>query len=216
MTTELAAAASNISKAFKGVPVFHEATITLPQGKIIGIQGPNGSGKSVLFKMLCGFIRPDAGEIYVNPQYKAGNEEFPSRVGIIIDRPGYLGGLTGLQNLKALARIKGVAQEADILAAMERVGLEPTLRTRVRNYSLGMKQKLAIAQAFMEDQQLLLLDEPFNGLDDTSTISIRNLMVELNHQGRTIVLTSHNQEDIDLLCHHVWRLNRQRFEQVDQ
>ncbi|MDO5500278.1 MAG: ATP-binding cassette domain-containing protein, partial [Propionibacteriaceae bacterium] len=149
---------------------------------------------------------------YLDPQFSKPGDDFPTSVGLIIDRPGYLPGLTGMQNLQELAKIRAVAAQADIVAAMERVGLPPGTRQRVRNYSLGMKQKLAIAQSFMEGQQLLLLDEAFNGLDASSVKNIRSLLTELRDEGRTIVITSHNQADIDAVCDDVWLLDAQQFE----
>lgn len=180
-----------------------------------GIVGPNGSGKSVLFKMICGFVFPDEGTIIVDGVEIGKSKRFPENIGIIIDRPGYIANKTGFQNLKELAMIRGKISDDKIFETMEIVGLQPKAKQKVKHYSLGMKQKLAIAQAIMEDQQILILDEPFNALDAESVDRIRNLLLSFKNEGRTILLTSHNQEDINILCDHVFRINKHKLEHVE-
>ncbi|MFV0428096.1 MAG: ATP-binding cassette domain-containing protein [Arachnia sp.] len=198
---------SEVSKAFKGLQVLEDVNLAVPCGSLLGIQGANGSGKSVLFKLMIGLMVPDTGTVWISPELKDKGDAYPTNVGVIIDRPGYLPNLTGLENLLELAAIRKKASRADVEAAMERVGLSPGVRQVVRHYSLGMKQKLAIAQSFMENQQLLLLDEAFNGLDATSVEATRVLLRDLHQEGRTIVITSHQQSDIDALCDSVWRID---------
>lgn len=207
-------ALKHVSKSFKGRPLFEGVTAHFDKGKIYGITGPNGSGKSVLFKMICGFVLPDTGTIQIEDTYRAKGTQFPQKFGIIIDGPGYLAGQTGFENLKKLADIQGKIGEKEIRAAMMRVGLDPDTKLRVKNYSLGMKQKLALAQAIMENQEVLILDEPLNALDVDSVIQIRQLLLEFKQQGKTILLTSHNQEDIDLLCDHVYKINNLKLEKT--
>ena len=204
----------DVSIAFGSTPVLSHASLAIDEHDFMGVQGPNGSGKSVLFKLIVGFLKPDSGRVVVSPKLKSAGEDFPSKIGIIIDRPGFIGGLTGFDNLRRLASIRGLIGDQHIEEALHRVGLAPNLRQSVRHYSLGMKQKLALAQAFMEGQPLLLLDEPFNGLDKTSVRDIRVLLHELHEEGRTIVMTSHNQEDIDELCTSVYELDRMQFDRV--
>ena len=204
----------DVSIAFGSTPVLSQASLAIDEHDFMGVQGPNGSGKSVLFKLIVGFLKPDSGRVVVSPKLKSAGEDFPSKIGIIIDRPGFIGGLTGFDNLRRLASIRGLIGDEHIEEALHRVGLAPNLRQSVRHYSLGMKQKLALAQAFMEGQPLLLLDEPFNGLDKTSVRDIRALLHELHEEGRTIVMTSHNQEDIDELCTSVYELDRMQFDRV--
>lgn len=204
----------DVSIAFGSTPVLSHASLAIDEHDFMGVQGPNGSGKSVLFKLIVGFLKPDSGRVVVSPKLKSAGEDFPSKIGIIIDRPGFIGGLTGFDNLRRLASIRGLIGDHQIEEALHRVGLAPNLRQSVRHYSLGMKQKLALAQAFMEGQPLLLLDEPFNGLDKTSVRDIRALLHELHEEGRTIVMTSHNQEDIDELCTSVYELDRMQFDRV--
>lgn len=198
----------NVSKSFKGTEIFRSASMEIEENRIHGLQGPNGSGKSVLFKMIVGLQRPDFGSIRLDQSLRSPRADFPTEVGVVIDRPAYLGHLTGLENLLDLARIRRVIGPDEAAAAMERVGLDPSLKQKARNYSLGMKQKLSIAQAFMEGQKMIILDEAFNGLDDSSVERIRTLLHELREEGRTVLLTSHNQADIDAVCQNVWKIDQ--------
>jgi ABC-2 type transport system ATP-binding protein len=205
---------NQVSKSFKGVTIFENMNFAVEKGKIYGIIGPNGSGKSVLFKLICGFIFPDHGSVIVDGEELGTNKRFPNNFGIIIDRPGYIAGKTGFDNLKALALIRNKINDDKIKKTMKMVGLNPESTQKVKHYSLGMKQKLALAQAIMEDQQTLILDEPFNALDAESVENIRNLLRKFKQEGRTILLTSHNQEDIDILCDEVYRINHFKLEKV--
>lgn len=205
----------NVSKTYKGLTLFDGIDLNVEKGKIYGIVGPNGSGKSVLFKMICGFVYPDNGTITVEGVQIGKSKRFPNNFGIIIDHPGYIANKTGFQNLKELALIRGKISDEKISKTMEMVGLQPQAKQKVKNYSLGMKQKLAIAQAIMEDQQVLVLDEPFNALDAESVDRIRNLLLSFKDEGRTILITSHNMEDIQILCDHVFRINRYKLEPID-
>ena len=205
---------ANVNKSYKGQTIFENLNFDVEKGKIYGITGPNGSGKSVLFKLMCGFVFPDAGKVVVNGEELGKNKRFPDNFGIIIDRPGYIASQSGFDNLKSLAMIKGNIGDEKIKQTMELVGLQPQAKQKVKNYSLGMKQKLAIAQAIMEDQQTLILDEPFNALDADSVENIRKLIRKFKNEGRTILLTSHNQDDIDLLCDEVYRINKNTLEKI--
>ncbi|MCQ4925159.1 ABC transporter ATP-binding protein [Tissierella carlieri] len=204
----------NVSKGFKGINIFEDLNITFEKEEIYGIVGPNGSGKSVLFKIICGFIFPDSGVIKINGNEMNLKNRFPTNFGIIIDRPGYLEDKSGYENLEYLALIRKKIGKDEIKTAMERVGLDPNLKTKVKNYSLGMKQKLALCQAIMEDQDVLLLDEPFNALDKSSVENIRSLLLDLHKQNKTIFITSHNQMDIDLLCTKVYEIDNQKLKLI--
>lgn len=203
-----------VTKGYQGNPLFADVDLTIQKGDIVGITGPNGSGKSVLFKMICGFIHPDAGTITVRNEQLGPTRRFPENVGVIIDRPGYIAHKSGFENLKQLAAIRKVITDADIEQAMRTVGLQPGNRQKVKQYSLGMKQKLAIAQAIMEQQDILILDEAFNALDHDSVLRLRELLLSFKKERKTIILTSHNQQDIDALCDSVYRINQGRLEQV--
>nr|WP_089153389.1 ATP-binding cassette domain-containing protein [Paenibacillus rubinfantis] len=203
-----------IDKSFRGNLLFEQASASFESGRIYGIIGHNGAGKSVLFKMICGFIKPDRGLIHIDPKYRAKRSSFPRNFGVIIDRPGYIPGRSGFDNLKKLADIQRIITDKEITDVMQRVGLDPESKQKVKHYSLGMKQKLALAQAIMENQEVLLLDEPFNGLDQASVSNIRDMMLEYKKVGKTILLTSHNKEDIDLLSDHVYQINQRKLDQL--
>ncbi|MFC9601659.1 ABC transporter ATP-binding protein [Peribacillus butanolivorans] len=203
----------NVNKSFKKTVLFKNINLEIEKGKIYGIVGPNGSGKSVLFKMMCGFVFPDKGQVFIEGLEIGKNNRFPENFGIIIDRPGYIANKSGFQNLKELSLIRNKINDEKIIETMEVVGLEPKSDQKTKNYSLGMKQKLAICQAIMEDQQVLILDEPFNALDIASVKRIRNLLLKFKEEGRTILITSHNQEDINI-CDHVYQINQCILEQI--
>jgi ABC-2 type transport system ATP-binding protein len=191
---------NQVQKSYRGRLLYRDVSFEIAEGTITAIQGPNGSGKSVLFRLMCGFTAPDSGSVEVDPRFLSAGRTYPENFGIVIDRPGFLGGLTGFQNLQKLAKIRNVIDENQIRQTMAAVGLEPTAKQAVRKYSLGMRQKLALAQAFMENPNVLLLDEPFNALDAPSVQNIKSMLHELNNQGVTIVFTSHNQADVDDLA----------------
>lgn len=196
-----------VSKSFGANRILDNPSAHFERSQITAITGPNGSGKSVLFRLICGFTRADEGHITIAPEFMSANNRFPEQFGILIDGPGYLPFTTGYGTLERLARIRGVAGRSEIVAAMEAVGLDPNAKQRVRNYSLGMKQKLGIAQAIMENQQVLLLDEPFNGLDRESTARVRELLLEAKSAGKTVIFTSHIREDVERLADDVYDLN---------
>lgn len=169
-------------------------------GKIHGIVGNNGSGKTVLMKCICGFLSPTEGRVVVDGKTIGKDVDFPENIGIIIETPGFLPGLTGIKNLKVLASLKRKIGDEEIRNVIRKVGLDPDLKKPVSKYSLGMRQRLGIAQAIMEDPSILILDEPFNGLDKNGVMQMRKLIKELREDGKTIILASHNQADIDELC----------------
>lgn len=190
----------DLHKSFGKEEILHGISREFESGKIHGIIGNNGSGKTVMMKCICGFLRPDHGHVWVGGKEIGKDIDFPDDLGIIIETPGFLPRATGISNLKLLASLRGIADEERIRQTIIRVGLDPELRKHVSKYSLGMRQRLGIAQAIMEDPSLLILDEPFNGLDKYGVAQIRSLIKELREEGKTIILASHNQTDIDELC----------------
>ncbi|QPQ36015.1 MULTISPECIES: ABC transporter ATP-binding protein [unclassified Lysinibacillus] len=211
---DLVLEAKDVSKSFKKQIIFHSVSLSIEKGKAYGFIGHNGCGKSILFKILSGLIAPDSGEIKVFGQ-KLGNEvDFPKNTGIIIETPQFLEDYSGIKNLRYLAAIQNKISDTTIKATLERVGLDPKNRQPVKKYSLGMKQKLGIAQAIMEGPSLLILDEPFNGLDKTSVQNIRTLLLELKKKGVTILLTSHMQKDIELICDEVFEFNDKKLKKL--
>ena len=197
----------NVSKSFKGIPVLNDINITCRNGKIYGIIGYNGSGKTVLFKCICGFLHADSGEISVNGRVMGKEMDMLEHAGIIIEEPGYIRNLSGYRNLEYLYRITHKKDPAVIHSIMLKVGLDPQSRKKVCHYSLGMRQRLAIAQATMEDQAILILDEPMNGLDKEGVAEMRKFFLEQKERGKLILLASHNKDDIELLCDEVYEMN---------
>ena len=195
-----------ISKKFGRRNILKDVSLEVAQGQTIGLVGANGSGKSVLFKILCGFEKPDSGHVFIRGKQLGKGRDFPENVGVFINAPGFIGIYSGFQNLKFLADIQGTIGETEIKNAMSIVGLDPDNKTKVDNYSLGMKQKLGIAQAIMEDQDILVLDEPFNALDYKTYEDIKGIIRELKAEGKTILLTSHHYQDIEQLCDLVYTI----------
>ncbi len=196
----VAISVQNIVKKFGEETVLHSVSHDFEEGRIHGIVGNNGSGKTVLMKCICGFVMPTEGRILVNCKQVGKDCDFPQNIGIIIETPGFLPGLTGMKNLQILASLKRKVSSDIIRETIQRVGLDPAMKKPVGKYSLGMRQRLGIAQAIMEDPSILILDEPFNGLDKHGAAQMRELIKALKVQGKTVLLASHNQVDIDELC----------------
>lgn len=185
-------------KRFRDVTALNSVSVDFERGRIHGLIGRNGSGKTVLLKCICGFMSLDSGGILVDG--KPVRPTRPQDIGLIIENPGFIGSMSGMKNLRLLAAVRGRTSDDEIRAAIKAVGLDPALRKSVRKYSLGMKQRLGIAQAIMEDPPLLIFDEPMNGLDNSGVADMRALFKELRARGKTIILASHNPLDIDELC----------------
>ncbi len=197
---EIAISVRNISKDFGQERVLKSVSRDFETGRIHGIVGNNGSGKTVLMKCICGFLLPTEGKVIVDGQQVGKDVDFPKDLGIIIETPGFLPNLTGVKNLEILASLNKKIGLSEIADAIRRVGLDPMMKKPVGKYSLGMRQRLGIAQAIMEDPSLLILDEPLNGLDKHGVREMRDLIKSLKEDGKTILLASHNQGDIDELC----------------
>ena len=190
----------DLCKTFGQDEVLKHVTRNFEAGKIHGVVGNNGSGKTVMFKCICGFLQPTAGKVFVQGKQIGKDADFPEDLGLIIETPGFLPQLSGLRNLEILASLKRKIGLKEVAAVIRRVGLDPLSPKPVGKYSLGMRQRLGIAQAIMEDPGLLILDEPMNGLDKNGVAEMRALFNSLATDGRTILLASHNIADIDALC----------------
>lgn len=206
----------HVNKQFKDVKVLKDINASFEKGKIHGLIGRNGSGKTVLMKCICGFMHPTSGTITVAGKQVGKDVDIPQDIGAIIEAPGFLPGYSGFKNLKFLADIQRKADMAKITAVMERVGLDPESKKHVAKYSLGMRQRLGIAQAIMEDPEILILDEPMNGLDNHGVEDIRNLLLSLKEEGKTILIASHSAEDIAVLCDTVHEMDAGILTEVQQ
>lgn len=193
-----------------GKPVLEDVSLTIDHGSTVGLVGANGSGKSVLFKAICGMVKPDSGSIVVEGVTLGEKIDFPSNMGVFINSPGFIGIYNGFNNLKFLANIRGVISDNQIRETMRKVGLDPDNKTKVDNYSLGMKQKLGLAQAIMEDQEILVLDEPFNALDFQTYNDVKEIIRLLQAEGKTILMTSHNYDDIKQLCDVIYIIDNRK------
>ena len=190
----------NVTKKFDGVEVVKDVNIKMESGKIYGFIGKNGSGKSVLLKMICGFYVPTTGVILQDGCNYIENNSFPKNTRALIEKPCFLSDLTGFENLKLLASIQNKITDDDIRNTMAKVNLSDDANKKYSKYSLGTKQKLGIAQVLMEDPDLIILDEPFNGVEDDTAIEMRRVLVEEKKKGKLIIIASHIKEDIEGLA----------------
>lgn len=197
----------NVTKTFKEATVLKDVTVSFERGKIYGIIGRNGSGKTVLFKCICGLIPVTQGEITVLGQSIGDGLKVPKGVGAIIETPGFLPNVSGYRNLYYLASLSGKPNRQRIREVINMVGLDPDSRKHVGHYSMGMRQRLGLAQAIMENPEVLILDEPMNGLDNETVESIRAFLLGQKEQGKTIILASHSKEDISQLCDVVYQMD---------
>lgn len=204
----------NLKKSFGQEEILRGINCDFEKGRTYGIVGFNGSGKTVLFKCICGFLAPTSGKVYVDGKEIGKDTDFPESLGIIIENPGFLQNLSGFKNLKLLASLKRKISDEDIKESIRMVGLDPDLRKSVSKYSLGMRQRLGIAQAMMEDPGILILDEPFNGLDKKGVKEIHQLILSWKALKKTVILTSHNAIDIDVLADEVWEMDAGNLERI--
>ena len=204
----------NVSLTLQKNEILKDISVYFERGKIHGLIGRNGSGKTMLMKCICGFVKPNSGEILVDGKRIGKDCDFPKNAGIIIETPGFIPYYSGYKNLKLLADLRGKISRDDIRKTMEKVGLNPDLKRHVRKYSLGMRQRLGLAQAIMENPDLLVLDEPMNGLDKEGVADMRKYLLDLKSQGKTILIASHSAEDIGILCDTVCAMDKGRLEKV--
>ena len=194
-----------LSKTIKGVDVLKDINVRLESGNIYGVVGRNGSGKTMFLRALAGLIVPTTGEIHIDDLILHKNMDFPHNMGLLIEKPSFLNYLTGFENLKLLADINKIASVETIKRFMTEYGMDPESPNKVKEYSFGMKQKLGIIQAIMEDPVLLVLDEPTSALDET-TINIFRNYLNTHKDNKIIVMTSHNKDDINTICTHVFTM----------
>lgn len=204
----------NVVKKWGNNTVLKSVDLEVNRSEIVGIIGHNGSGKTVLMKCICGFITPDSGEITVSGKRVGKDIDIPKNIGLIIETPGFLPNFSGFSNLWQLARIRGKISKDDVRAVIKKVGLNPNEKKHVGKYSLGMRQRLGIAQAIMEAPDILILDEPMNGLDKNGVEDMRELLLQLKDEGKAMIVASHNSVDIDVLCDRVFEIDKGVLSQV--
>ena len=204
----------DLSKKFKKVTILENINMKFESGKIYGIAGRNGSGKSVFLKILCSFYKPTTGEILFDNINYNSNNNFPPSVRALIENPTFFPDLTGFENLKLLSSIQNKIGDEEIIKTLDQVNLLSEKDKKYSEYSLGMKQKLGIAQVLMENPDVMIFDELFNGIEEKTVEKIRNILLELKNQNKIIIVTSHIKEDIDILSDEVYKFDCGRVERV--
>ena len=204
----------NVSKKIKNNEILKNISVEFESGNIYGIRGKNGSGKTMLIKAICGLIKTDEGRIIVDGKVIGKDMDFPESIGVLIENPGFPGGLKAFDNLKVIASIKNKITDKDIEEALIKVGLERDLEKRYRQYSLGMRQKLGIAAAIMEHPDIILLDEPTNGLDDESVMKLQNILKTERDKGALIIVVSHDFEELEILSNEIYQMKEGCLENI--
>lgn len=205
----------HVSKKYGENMVLDDISLEFESGKIYGLVGRNGCGKTMLMKCICGFVKPSAGRVIVNDKEVGKEIDVPEDIGIIIENPGFVSNYSGYKNLKLLASVNRKIKKEEILKYMEMVGLDPKSKKHVGKYSLGMRQKLGIAQAIMENPSIIILDEPMNGLDNVSVEKVREMLKKVVEEDTLIILASHNHEDIDTLCNIVYHMDNGKITEIE-
>lgn len=199
---------NKLSLKIKTTDILKNINVEFEKGKIHGLIGRNGSGKTMLMKCICGFVKPTEGTVHVAEKQIGKDCDFPENVGIIIETPGFIPYYSGYKNLKLLADLKKKINGIQVKSAIRQVGLDPELKRHVKKYSLGMRQRLGLAQAIMENPNILILDEPMNGLDKDGVSDMRQYLLNLKEQGKTILIASHSADDIEILCDTVCEMDK--------
>ena len=200
-------AVKNLTKSFKGIKILNNVNITFKSKKIIALVGRNGSGKSVLLKLLCGLYLPTEGEIlFDNINYNL-NDEYPPNTRALIEKPAFMDELTGFENLKLLAKIQNLISDKEINESLKIVNLYDDKDKKFKYYSLGMKQKLGIAQVIMENPDVMIFDEPFNGIEKRTAEKLRKYLKEKKEEGKLIIIATHIKEDVEELADLVYEVD---------
>ena len=191
---------TDVNKTIKKAPILRDINLEFTGGKVYGLRGKNGSGKTMLLRAISGLINLDSGSIFIDGEKLHDKIEFPPETGIVIENMELLPECSAKRNLQMLAKIKNIADEKDISFSLERVGLDPDSDKKVKKFSLGMKQRLNIAQAIFENQKIILLDEPTNALDEDAVQLIYKIIREEKSRGATIIVATHHKEDLKEVC----------------
>nr|WP_312580069.1 ATP-binding cassette domain-containing protein [Sedimentibacter sp.] len=205
--TEYSVEIINLCKIINSQYILNDINMNFKRGNIYSIVGANGSGKSMLLKSIAGLILPDKGKIKIfNRELKKG--EFSQKIGLLLDSPGLLPQYSAIKNLSILASINNRISISEIKNFLIKLGLNPNDNRSIKKYSLGMKQKVGIVQALMENPEIIILDEPMNGLDESSVEIVRNILFDLKRENKTIIITSHNKDDIELLSDYIYKIDK--------
>jgi ABC-2 type transport system ATP-binding protein len=201
----------NVTKVIRKNSVLQSVNLEMESGNIYGLKGINGSGKTMFMRALCGLILPTEGTVKIDGKILGKDMSFPKSLGMMIENPAFLPNLTGFENLELLAAVKGIIGKKEIASAMKKIGLKPDDKRRYRKYSLGMKQRLGIACAIMEEPQLLVLDEPFNALDSVGEELLKDILITMKNSGTLIVLSCHDKELLEGLSDRIFLVEEGRF-----
>ena len=202
---------TDVNKTIKKAPILRDINVEFTGGKVYGLRGKNGSGKTMLMRAICGLITPDSGIIDIDGKILGKDISFPASIGVLIENPAFIGNYTGLKNLKVLASIQNRIGDEQIRKALEDIGLDPDDKRTYRKYSLGMKQKLGIAAAVMENPDIIILDEPINALDDVSVEKVHDILEEQKKRGAVIIIACHDKEELDQLSDEIIEISDGRI-----
>lgn len=204
----------DLNKTIRGNKILENINLKIDNGSITAFYGKNGSGKTMLLRAISGLVKLSSGKIILNREEVTDNIIEKTNLGVLIENPDFWNNYTGFENLKALSKIRNIIKDEDIISTLEMVGLDPHDKRKVGTYSLGMKQKLGIAQAVMENPKILILDEPTNALDDESVENFRNILINQKSKGTIILISSHNKEDIDSICDNRYKISNGNIEEI--
>ena len=202
---------TDVNKTIKKAPILRDINLEFTGGKVYGLRGKNGSGKTMLMRAICGLITPDSGIIDIDGKILGKDISFPESIGVLIENPSFIGNYTGFKNLKVLASIQNRIGDEQIRKALEDIGLDPDDMRTYRKYSLGMKQKLGIAAAVMENPDIIILDEPINALDDVSVEKVHDILEEQKKRGAVIIIACHDKEELDQLSDEIIEISDGRI-----
>lgn len=202
---------TDVNKTIKKAPILRDINLEFTGGKVYGLIGKNGSGKTMLMRAICGLITPDSGIIDIDGKILGKDISFPESIGVLIENPSFIGNYTGFKNLKVLASIQNRIGDEQIRKALEDIGLDPDDKRTYRKYSLGMKQKLGIAAAVMENPDIIILDEPINALDDVSVEKVHDILEEQKKRGAVIIIACHDKEELDQLSDEIIEISDGRI-----
>ena len=202
---------TDVNKTIKKAPILRDINLEFTGGKVYGLRGKNGSGKTMLMRAICGLITPDSGIIDIDGKILGKDISFPESIGVLIENPSFIGNYTGFKNLKVLASIQNRIGDEQIRKALEDIGLDPDDKRTYRKYSLGMKQKLGIAAAVMENPDIIILDEPINALDDVSVEKVHDILEEQKKRGAVIIIACHDKEELDQLSDEIIEISDGRI-----